>query len=357
MSKVKTICFLISSFDGGGAEKQAALLLNVLQQYSDFKLQLIHFDEGVNFSRINLENIKVKRISTNSYYDPRNIIKVNKAVKSLGPDILFSWLPTMDIYARIIKKFNKNLKWIVAERDSSYASSFRNNLRNKWILKADHIIANSDNGRIFWKDRGIEKEDISVVNNILHIPTPSQTGLLKGKPIFLYVGRFTPQKNILFLTSVFCAMAKRNENSAFYLIGEGILKEEIEKIILENSTQEQVKILPFQKDVQNYFSSAHVFVSMSHHEGTPNTIIENVALGKTIVASKIKEHTDILGDSYPYLMENSSDQNALIDLLERACLNTDDESILEYGKNKIASFNAEEVSNNYIKIFNRIFNA
>lgn len=353
MSKIK-ICFLVSSFNGGGAEKQVVLLLNKLQEYHELDLQLIYFEEGVHFKNIKMNNISIIKINSTSYYNPINIIKISKIIKSQKPDVIFSWLSIMDIYAYFIKKMHKKIKWIVAERNSDYLSTFRDNLRNKLVKFADMIIANSDKGKEFWLNRGIPAEKIIVSYNILSVKEPDLNFKLEGNPAILYVGRFSKQKNIEFLCKAFCEIAISLPSANFYLIGKGVLENELRKCIDEHNKNNSVIILPFQENIQDYFSAADLFISVSHYEGMPNTVMESVTLNTTPIVSNIKEHTDILGDNYPFLLKKLDSHVELKTLILQALKNTKNDELLRYAQSKLNKMSAENVSQIYLKCFKKI---
>lgn len=354
MDKLK-IVFLIAGFEGGGAQKQCILLLNELQKDESFEIHLVYFYEGVNFYLLDHSNLQLHQVQTGSFYDFRNISKISKILKSIQPSILMSWLQASDVYSFALKLFNRKVKWIMTERDSFYPFDLRFKLRSFAGKKADLIIANSLKGQDYWVKKGMSSTKIKVVTNIL----PESNILLNKEytksPIILYVGRLEPQKNVIKLTEFLIELANLYPLGKFYIIGEGSLKIEIESLINSHSVESQFTILPFQKDVLTYFSKADIFINISKHEGTPNTVIENIQMKNFIVASNIPEHVDLLGKDYPFLLNDLDNKEEFVKIIQNILAsNKKPEVFLKYASNKIQLMKPNIISEQYKNIFKEL---
>lgn len=354
MGKLKVV-FLIAGFEGGGAQKQCIFLLNELQKDESFEFHLVYFYEGVNFDLLDQNYLHVHKVQTGSFYDFRNILKISKILNSIKPNILISWLHASDVYSFVLKLLNRNIKWIMTERDSFYPFDLRYKLRNFVGKKADLIIANSIKGQEYWLNMGYPLKKIEVVTNILLEPKYLPEKLKSENPTILYVGRLESQKNIINLTKYFIELSSLFPTGKFYIIGEGTLKEEIKELIQENNKEGLIQILPFQKDIIKYYIKADIFVNISKHEGTPNTVIENIQLGNFVLASNIPEHVDLFGKDYPFFLNNLDDRDEFVQLVVKILeYKSDAESNLVFAKNKIKSMTAQVVADNYKLIFKNL---
>jgi glycosyltransferase involved in cell wall biosynthesis len=353
VDKLKVV-FLIAGFEGGGAQKQSIFLLNELQKDESFEIHLIYFYEGVNFDLLDQSNLHLHKVQTGSFYDVRNIFKISKILKFVKPEILMSWLHASDVYSFALKLLNRNIKWIMTERDSFYPFDLRYKLRAFAGKRADLIIANSLKGQEYWVKMGFPFEKTKVVTNILLEPNLPEKSKSK-EPTILYVGRLEPQKNVINLTKYFIELSSIFPEGKFYIIGEGTLKVEIENLIKVNNKKTSIQILPFQKNVSNYFLLADIFVNISKHEGTPNTVIENIQLGNFVLASNIPEHVDLLGEEYPFLLNKLDDKEEFIKLIVKILESkTNPEDYLIFAKQKLKSMAAEIVADNYKLLFKNL---
>ncbi len=353
MSKLK-ICFMIAGFGQGGAQKQCIFLLNELQKNKKIDLTLIYFYEGINYILLEQSNLTLYKVTVRSFYDPANIFKIGKLLKTIAPNILFSWLHASDVYSFFACKFLHKCKWIMAERDSHYPFDARYLLRNLLGKKSDLILCNSNKGKKYWLNKNVSSKKIKVVNNILPLQKNKITIFEKLKSKALYAGRLEPQKNVMHLTKVFCKLADIFPEERFYIIGDGSLENDIKNEILSTSKTKQVILLPFQVNIASYFKATNVFVNLSKHEGMPNTVIENIDLGSKIVVSNIEEHRDLLGVDYPFYVKNLSSIEEAVYNIKQTLSIISENSELSFAKTKLQSMSAVNVSSEYLKLFQKV---
>lgn len=355
MNKLK-VCFLIAGFGQGGAQKQCILLMNELQQRDDIELHLIYSYEDVNFPDLIQDHIHLHKVELNSAYDPRNIGKIGRVLKSITPDVAFSWLHAFDVYMFFARMYVPTSKWVVAERDSSYPLDPRYLLRRFLCARADMIICNSNKGRIYWRNNKVSDEKINIVSNILSIREGNEISEVKGSPTILYAGRLEKQKNVTNLLRAFILLARTYPEGKFIIVGNGSLQARLQLLVKRSGLTNQVLIMPFKKNIEDYFETADVFVNVSFHEGMPNTVIENIAKNKKIVVSKIDEHVSLLGTQYPFYVTNSQDVSEIVDVISTAIETKKIECFLKYSKNKLTDMTAGLVSESYFSLFNRVTN-
>lgn len=114
---------------------------------------------------------------------------------------------------------------------------------------------------------------------------------------FLTIGRFTPlHKGIDLLIDAFNLFAKKNKDWNLDIVGEGSEEDKFRKQIERHHLEERIKIHPFTNQIQNYYSSAQVYVLSSRWEGMPLVLVEAMAHGLPIVTSDLPISKEILGD-------------------------------------------------------------
>ena len=103
------------------------------------------------------------------------------------------------------------------------------------------------------------------------------------------VGRIKTQKNQKFLIDVFNLVSKRI-NSKLLIIGEGELKNDLEKHIKELNLEDKVIIHTPVSNVEDYYQAMDMFVLPSLYEGLGIVNIEAQACGlRTIVSDRVPE--------------------------------------------------------------------
>ena len=111
-----------------------------------------------------------------------------------------------------------------------------------------------------------------------------------------HVGRFTAQKNHLFLIDVFSEYVKQSEDSVLVLVGNGELEGEIRNRAAERGVSDRIVFTGVRSDVPALFSAMDVFVFPSFYEGMPNAVIEAQATGlPCVISDRITREADITG--------------------------------------------------------------
>lgn len=109
-----------------------------------------------------------------------------------------------------------------------------------------------------------------------------------------HVGRFSKQKNHKFLIEIYREYVKKNPNSLLIMVGIGILKDEIEKLVEKYDLKENTKCLGLRQDVDAIYSASDYIVFPSLYEGLSVALIEAQISGIKILASDtIDKNTDI----------------------------------------------------------------
>lgn len=112
-----------------------------------------------------------------------------------------------------------------------------------------------------------------------------------------HVGRFSRQKNHHFLLDIFSEIYKKDPTSRLLLIGDGILRGEIERIAIDRGLSDKIVFAGLTAKVGDYLSAMDTFVLPSKYEGLGMVLIEAQISGLRCFASKhvIPEEVDVTG--------------------------------------------------------------
>lgn len=113
----------------------------------------------------------------------------------------------------------------------------------------------------------------------------SEYGISDDTFVIGHVGRFSVQKNHSFLIEVFAKCVERCENTRLLLIGDGELREEIQKKVYSAGLASKVIFAGIQGDISAYLQAMDVFVFPSLYEGVSLATIEAQASGIPCVFS------------------------------------------------------------------------
>ena len=97
--------------------------------------------------------------------------------------------------------------------------------------------------------------------------------------VFGHVGRLHEAKNHMFLIEVFQKIHEDNTNTKLILVGDGLLRKQIEKKIYDLKLQDSIFLVGMQRNVNEWLFAMDVFLFPSCWEGLPVTVVEAQATG------------------------------------------------------------------------------
>ena len=110
----------------------------------------------------------------------------------------------------------------------------------------------------------------------------------------LYVGRLQVDKGVLDLAAAFAKVAAADSQAALVMVGEGPERAALEAVLAPLGDRAcLVGAVPL-ADVPRWMSAADLVTLPSHHEGTPNVLLEALACGRRVVATRVGGIPDIV---------------------------------------------------------------
>ena len=130
-----------------------------------------------------------------------------------------------------------------------------------------------------------------------------------------YVGWLIPIKGVTYLVSAMARVAEKYPKSILVLVGKGDeqgeeeikLKEQVERAGLED----KVRFLGWRADVDEVMGCFDIFVLPSLNEGMGRVLVEAMAAGLPIVASRVGGIPDLVRDGKNGLLVPPADASAL----------------------------------------------
>lgn len=144
-------------------------------------------------------------------------------------------------------------------------------------------------------------EDAEIVPEKTVIPEP-----VKENYNFITMGRLSPEKGQDNLIKAFAQFHKGFPDSKLYILGEGLLRKDLEKLIVELKVEDSVFLVGQVENPFKLMKKCDCFVLSSHYEGQPMVLLEAMTLGMKILATDIVANRTVLEQGrYGLLVENS----------------------------------------------------
>lgn len=104
---------------------------------------------------------------------------------------------------------------------------------------------------------------------------------------FLYTGRFVPQKHLPFFIDAWGEIIKKSRTPAFLaLVGEGIEEVSIRKLAEQIGISNRLYIHGPRENLEQIYPAADIFILPSLAEGLSNSLLEAMASGLAVLASR-----------------------------------------------------------------------
>ena len=292
MSK-KNIIIFIPSIESGGVEKNLFLISNYLAKKFK-KVSLLTCDNyDSKFSNVNIirpKNKYISKLGRKSKYFICMILLISEILKKRKL-LIFSF--QANFYASIISKIF-NQKIIIRSNSSPTGWSntpFRNYLFKLLYKLPDIIIVNSFDFKKELKKKFNRSSQVIYnplnKNDIIKLSKHKLNfKFFSNKNFFrvISMGRLVDQKDfITFLKAI--EIVKKKIKLRALIIGNGTLKEKLEKFIKFNKLKKIVKIIDYKKNPFKYLRLADIFILSSKFEGLPNVLLEAASLKIPIISS------------------------------------------------------------------------
>lgn len=110
--------------------------------------------------------------------------------------------------------------------------------------------------------------------------------------MMLSVGELSERKNHEVVIKALGQM--KREDIKYFIAGRGDLKDHLSELIIYQDLRNNVKLLGFRSDISLLTKAADVFIFSSLQEGLPVALMEAMAAGLPIVASRIRGNVDLI---------------------------------------------------------------
>jgi len=190
----------------------------------------------------------------------------------------------------------------------------------RWTLQhADALIAVSASLKKSMIELGASADKIHVIPNgidpVRFQPVPisqarQELNLPVDAPFIVSVGALIPSKGHQFLVRAFGRIAGRHPDMRLAILGEGPLRSQLEKLILELGLRDRVHLLGKRpnEELRLWYSAATASCLASAGEGWPNVVTESLTCGTPVVATRVGGIPEILQSSeFGVLVEQSVD--------------------------------------------------
>ncbi len=308
--KIKIVAIIDNFAPGGGAEGQLFLLAQGIDK-ARFDMSVCSLgDLSTGFAET-LASLGVRSFSIpqHGFFDIRCVIGLVTTLGRLRPHIVQTALFTSDLYGRLAAVLQGSPAIVTSVRNIDMWKKGRHRVLDRMLEKrTSRFTANAVAIKEHLKRAyGIEDRKIAVIYNGIDSArfarrSPSRSlygelGIEREKKVFLTIARFVPQKDHFTLIEAAKIVLRSRKDAAFVLISEsGPLGSAIRDAIDRAGAKGSFKIVNYRDDVADFYNCAYASVLTSLYEGCSNFILESMACGLPVVATRVGGNPELVDD-------------------------------------------------------------
>lgn len=283
----KKISIMIAHLWQGGGERVCVNLANELVNLG-YEVELVVFSlEKAVFDKELDDNINLVCLEI---YSNRDVfLKMYKYLKNENPSLILSFNYHISFFLSFFspffsyRLFSRSLNTLSEEMRNK--QSFKDKIKKiliVWGLKqSEKVIAQSIGMMEDLLKFGVSMDKIIVINNPINPHMLTENTTTEKGDYILFVGRLSEQKGLHYLLK---AMSKMKNNLKLYIVGKGVLKEELIGHVNSLELGNRVVFLGHKYNVKEYYQRASCTVLSSLYEGFPNVLVESIACGTPVVS-------------------------------------------------------------------------
>lgn len=142
-----------------------------------------------------------------------------------------------------------------------------------------------------------------------------ELGLASGERIVGSVGRFVPIKGYRYFLEAAKEIVEQRSDVLFLSVGDGPLEQELKAFAEASGIASRVVFAGYRKDVAEIMALMDVFVLPSLNEGMGKVLVEAMAEGKPVVATKVGGIPELVSDNLTGILCPPKDSHALAEAI------------------------------------------
>jgi sugar transferase (PEP-CTERM/EpsH1 system associated) len=300
------IAHVVQSLATGGLENGVVNLVNATRDSFEHVIVCLT-TSGALESRLR-PGVRVVTLNKRAGREVVSLAKLARALRQLRPDIVHSrnW-PTIDtvIAARLAR-----VPIVVhGEHGREAADPDGRNARRNGVRRLLHpflnrfVCVSHDLRRWLIEQVRIPASKVITIHNGVDVmrftgagrdATRAELGFGPSDVVVGTVGRLDPVKGQAHLVHAFAGVARRHPESRLVITGDGPLRAELECLVDALGLRDRTRMLGERGDVPAILAALDVFVLPSVAEGISNTLLEAMATGLPVVATRVGGNPELI---------------------------------------------------------------
>lgn len=318
---------LLPVLDFGGVESRAVLLAELLDR-ERFALRVCTFwREGAAAEQIRALGIPVDVLGVDpSIRNMEASLALARYLSHSRVDVLHASIGEANFHSALVGKLAGASSVIIEEAGIPNRRLFARLVHALLYRRVDRLIGVSDASCRYLVER--EAAPAKRVTRIYNTVNPSMFAPLSTRSLGLRcvsVGRLVEVKNQVMLLHVIHALRRAGIPAQLRIVGDGPLRQQLEEVCNALGLEDAVELCGFRDDISAILDDADLFLLPSYSEGFGLALVEAMARGCSVLATKIGGPAEILAPLGQDRLLDPRDQAAWVHAATRELTSSLDE--------------------------------
>ena len=330
----------VPAFAFGGTERHIANLTRMIDR-SRFDLRMGCMRRWGHFlGEIEASRVPVSEYSINSLRNARAVrqqLRLARDIRRHRIQIVHSYNFYANVFAIPAAKLAGAPVMIASIRDSGvYLTAGKKRVQAFLCRWADCILVNAESIKQWLVEQGIRPQKITIIRNGIDLAKFSggrggglrrELGLPPAAPLIVMLSRLNPQKGVEHFLEAAARVHQLYPEAYFLLVGDAYVyrgdtierdaayQRELERRASRLGLGDRAVFTGFRADVPELLAETAVSVLPSFSEGLSNTLLESMAAGVPVVATRVGGNPEVVEHGRGGILVPPRDSRALAEAI------------------------------------------
>ena len=298
------VMIVIHGLETGGAEMMVLHLARELSRAGHpVRVVSLHGDETDVAGLMRRAGVDVVALNKAGGPDPRTVLRLRAQMRDFSPAVVHTHLPVLEYVLPAARLYGRRVRIIHTVHNLAREETRHRVLRAVNRRAFSHgvvpVALNEEVRSSICREYALPASAVPVVGNGIDLDAfrgPQRRGPRGAGARLLCVARLAPAKNHALLLRTVARLRESGRDVSLTLVGDGPLRGALEERARELGISQRVRFAGRRTDTPAFYRDCDLFVLLSDYEGMPMSIIEAMASGLPVVATRAGGVAELVDD-------------------------------------------------------------
>ena len=298
------VMIVVHGLETGGAEMMVLHLARELSRAGHpVRVVSLHGDDTDVAGLMRRAGVDVVALNKAGGPDPRTVLRLRAQMRDFSPAVVHTHLPVLEYVLPAARLYGRRVRIIHTVHNLAREETRHRVLREVNRRAFSHgvvpVALNEEVRSSICREYALPPSAVPVVGNGIDLDAfrgPQRRGPRGAGARLLCVARLAPAKNHALLLQTVARLVESGRDVSLTLVGDGPLRGRLEERARELGISGRVRFAGRRTDTPAFYRDADIFVLLSDYEGMPMSIIEAMASGLPVVATRAGGVAELVAD-------------------------------------------------------------